>query len=174
MFLFLFGKNMAINYFDLFVIIVFAFFFIKGAFSGFFEEVSGIVAIVLSVVLLRMYGQSVAGFIGNYSESSLNYPFAIVIIVVGSFLVVSLIVKVLSKIMQITFTGWINRLLGAVFGLVKAVFLTGIVAFVLSWFLRDDPLVSNSATIPYLLDIMGKITNYVFGNYEIMGMKIWK
>ena len=74
MFLFLFGKNMAINYFDLFVIIVFAFFFIKGAFSGFFEEVSGIVAIVLSVVLLRMYGQSVAGFIGNYSESSLNYP----------------------------------------------------------------------------------------------------
>lgn len=121
-----------------------------------------------------MYGQSVAGFIGNYSESSLNYPFAIVIIVVGSFLVVSLIVKVLSKIMQITFTGWINRLLGAVFGLVKAVFLTGIVAFVLSWFLKDDPLVSNSATIPYLLDIMGKITDYVFGNYEIMGMKIWK
>ena len=76
--------------------------------------------------------------------------------------------------MHFSISGLLYRLLGAVFGLVKAVFLTGIVAFVLSWFLKDDPLVSNSATIPYLLDIMGKITDYVFGNYEIMGMKIWK
>ena len=41
---------MAINYFDIFVIIVLAFFFIKGAYSGFFEEVSGLAAIVLSIV----------------------------------------------------------------------------------------------------------------------------
>lgn len=164
---------MAINYFDIFVIIAMAFFFIKGAYSGFFEEISGIVAIILSIFLLRMYGSTVADFIGRYSSSSLNYPFAIIIIVVGCFVLVSLIARVLSKIMQVTFTGWINRLLGAVFGIVKGLLLTGIVAFILSWFLKDDPLITTSETIPYLLDIMNKFIDYVVGNYQHVQVDIW-
>lgn len=165
---------MAINYFDIFVIIAMAFFFIKGAYSGFFEEVSGIVAIILSIFLIRMYGNTVADFIGRYSSSSFNYPFAIVIIVVGGFLAVSLVARLLNKVMQITFTGWINRILGALFGLAKGLLLTGIVAFALSWFLKDDPLVTGSQTMPYLLDIMGKVVDFVIGNYQHMQADIWK
>lgn len=165
---------MAINYFDIFVIIALAFFFIKGAYSGFFEEISGIIAIILSIFLLRTYGSTVAGFIGKYSSSSLNYPFAIIIIVVGCFVGVSLVARILSKIMQVTFTGWINRLLGAIFGIVKGLLLTGIVAFVLSWFLKDDPLVTTSETIPYLLDIMEKVVDYVLGNFQIVKGELWK
>lgn len=164
---------MAINYFDIFVIIAMAFFFIKGAYSGFFEEISGIVAIILSIILLRMYGSTVAEFIGRYSSSSLNYPFAIIIIVVVSFVGVSIVTKILSKIMQVTFTGWINRLFGAIFGIVKGLLLTGIVAFILSWFLKDDPLITTSETIPYLLDFMGKVVDYVLGNYELVQGEIW-
>lgn len=165
---------MAINYFDIFVIIALAFFFIKGAYSGFFEEISGIIAIILSIFLLRTYGSTVAGFIGKYSSSSLNYPFAIIIIVVGCFVGVSLVARILSKIMQVTFTGWINRLLGAIFGIVKGLLLTGIVAFVLSWFLKDDPLITTSETIPYLLDIMEKVVDYVLGNFQIVRGELWK
>lgn len=165
---------MAINYFDIFVIIAMAFFFIKGAYSGFFEEVSGIVAIILSIFLIRMYGNTVADFIGRYSSSSFNYPFAIVIIVVGGFLAVSLVARLLNKVMQITFTGWINRILGSLFGLAKGLFLTGIVAFALSWFLKDDPLVTGSQTMPYLLDIMEKTVDFVIGNYQHIQADIWK
>lgn len=165
---------MALNYFDIFVIIAMAFFFIKGAYSGFFEEISGIVAIILSIFLIRMYGHPAADFIGRYSSSSFNYPFAIVSIVVAAFLAVSIVAKLLSKVMQITFTGWINRVLGALFGLVKGLLLTGIVAFALSWFLKDDPLVTGSQTIPYLLDIMGKVVDYVVGNYQHLQVDIWK
>lgn len=165
---------MAINYFDIFVIIAMAFFFIKGAYSGFFEEVSGIVAIILSIFLIRMYGNMVADFIGRYSSSSFNYPFAIVIIVVGGFLAVSLVARLLNKVMQITFTGWINRILGALFGLAKGLLFTGIVAFALSWFLKDDPLVTGSQTMPYLLDIMGKVVDFVIGNYQHIQADIWK
>lgn len=165
---------MAINYFDIFVIITMAFFFIKGAYSGFFEEVSGIAAIILSIFLIRMYGSPVANFIGRYSSSSFNYPFAIVIIVVGGFLLVSAVARLFGKIMQVTFTGWINRILGALFGIVKGVLLTGIVAFLLSWFLRNDPLVTGSQTMPYLLDIMGKVVDFVIGNYQHVQVDIWK
>lgn len=165
---------MAINYFDIFVIIAMAFFFIKGAYSGFFQEISGIIAIILSIFLLRMYGSTVTDAIGKYSSSSLNYPFAVVIIVVGSFLAVSIVTRMLNKIMQITFTGWINRILGAIFGIVKGVLLTGVVAFILSWFLKDDPLITTSETIPYLLDIMEKFIDYVVGNYQYLQVDIWK
>jgi len=164
---------MAINYFDIFVIIAMAFFFIKGAYSGFFEEISGIAAIILSIILLRMYGSSTAEFIGKYSSSSLNYPFAIIFIVVGCFIGVSIVAKILSKIMQVTFTGWINRLFGAIFGIVKGLLLTGIVAFILSWFLKDDPLVTTSQSIPYLLDFIGKVIDYVLGNYKLVQGEIW-
>lgn len=165
---------MAINYFDVFVIIVLAFFFIKGAYSGFFEEISGLVAIVLSVILLRSYSQDVSAFIGQYTASSLNYPASIVIIVIGTFIVVSIVARLLSKIMQVTFTGWINRLVGAAFGLVKGLFIVGIVAFVLSWFLKDDPLVNDSVTIPYLLDFMKQLVDFVVGNYQTVQGQIWK
>lgn len=165
---------MAINYFDIFAIVVLAFFFIKGAYSGFFEEISGLVAIVLSIFILRTYGQNVAGFIGQYSSSSLNYPIAIVVIVVGTFLVVAVVAKLLGKIMQITFTGWINRIFGAVFGLVKGLFLVGIIAFVLSWFLKDDPLVNSSKSIPYLLDFMKQLVDFIVGNYQYVQVEIWK
>lgn len=174
MFLFFIGKIMAINYFDIFVLIAMAFFFIKGAYSGFFEEISSIIAIILSIFLLRMYGTAVADFIGRYSSSSLNYPFAVIIIVVGSFVGVSLVTRVLSKIMQVTFTGWINRLFGAIFGIVKGLLLTGIVAFVLSWFLKDDPLITTSKSIPYLLDIMDEVVDFVIGNYQIVQGELWK
>ena len=76
--------------------------------------------------------------------------------------------------MQITFTGWINRVLGALFGIVKGLLLTGLVAFVLSWLLKNDPLVTGSQTIPYLLDIMGKLVDYVVGNYQHLQVDIWK
>lgn len=165
---------MAINYFDIFVIIAMAFFFIKGAYNGFFQEISGIIAIILSIFLLRMYGSNVADFIGRYSSSSLNYPFAIAIIVVGSFILVSLVTRILNKIMQITFTGWINRILGAIFGLVKGLLLTGIVAMIISWFLKDDPLITSSETIPYLLDIMKQVVDFVLGNYQVLQVEIWK
>lgn len=165
---------MAINYFDIFVIIVLAFFFIKGAYSGFFEEVSGLAAIVLSIFILRNYGQDTAAFIGRYSSGSFNYPIAIVLIVIGTFIVVALAAKILGKIMQVTFTGWINRIIGAVFGLVKGLFLVGIIAFILSWFLRDDPLVNTSQTIPYLLDFMKKLVDFVVGNYQYVQVEIWK
>jgi membrane protein required for colicin V production len=165
---------MAINYFDIFVIIAMAFFFIKGAYNGFFQEISGIIAIVLSIFLLRMYGSGVADFIGRYSSSSLNYPFAIAIIVVGSFILVSLVTGILNKIMQITFTGWINRILGAIFGLIKGLLLTGIVAVILSWFLKNDPLITSSETIPYLLDVMKQVVDFVLGNYQVLQVEIWK
>lgn len=165
---------MALNYFDLFVVIAMAFFFIKGAYSGFFQEISGIAAIILSIFLIRMYGNPVADFIGKYSSSSFNYPFAVVVIVVGGFLLVSLAARLLSKVMQITFTGWINRILGALFGIVKGLLLTGIAAFVLSWFLKGDPLVTGSQAMPYLLDVMEKIVDYVIGNYQHLQVDIWK
>ena len=165
---------MASNYFDVFVIIVLAFFFIKGAYSGFFEEISGLVAIVLSVILLRSYSQDVSAFISQYTASSLNYPASIVIIVIGTFIVVSIVARLLSKIMQVTFTGWINRLVGAAFGFVKGLFIVGIVAFVLSWFLKDDPLVNDSVTIPYLLDFMKQLVDFVVGNYQTVQGQIWK
>lgn len=165
---------MSINYFDIFVIAVLAFFFIRGAYSGFFEEISGLAAIVLSIFLLRNYGQDVAGFIGQYTSSSLNYPFAIAVIVIGTFLGVALIAKILSKIMQVTFTGWINRFFGALLGLFKGFFLAGIIAFVLSWLMKDDPLVNNSVTIPYLLDFMKQLVDFVVGNYQHVQVEIWK
>lgn len=164
---------MALNYFDIFVIIVLAFFFIKGVYCGFFEEISGIVAIILSVFILRNYGHNVSDYISGYVSSSFNYPAAIVIIVVGTFLVVAILARILNKVMNITFTGWINKLLGALFGLVKGLFLVGIIAFLASWFLKDDNLVNGSYTIPYLLDFMRELVDFILGNYEKVQVQIW-
>lgn len=162
-----------LNYFDIFVIIVLAFFFIKGAYCGFFEEISGIVAILVSVFILRNYGQDVSDFISSYVSSSFNYPAAIILIVVTTFIVVALLAKILNKIMNVTFTGWINKLFGALFGLVKGLFLVGIVAFLASWFLKDNTVINSSYTIPYLLDFMRGLVDFIVGNYEKVQVQIW-
>ncbi len=161
------------NYFDIFVLIVLAFFFIKGAYCGFFEEISGIVAIIVSVFILRNYGQDVSHFISGYVSSSFNYPAAIIVIVVATFIIVALLARILNKIMNITFTGWINKLLGALFGLVKGVFLVGIIAFLASWFLKDNEIINNSSFIPYLLDLMKELVDFIIGNYEKVQGQIW-
>lgn len=94
---------------------------IRGLFRGLVKELTAIIAIVAAIVCAKIFAPSAAQVLMKYatlSEAVCNVvAYLIVFFVVALFL--HLIGYMLSSLLKAISLGWLNRLLGAVFGTLK-------------------------------------------------------
>jgi len=92
---------------------------IRGLSKGFLEQAFALVGIVLSVWAAFRFSNLVCTWLKPYmtvSETLLNViAFALILIVVS--LVVVLVAKMLTKLVQVVMLGWLDKTLGLVFAL---------------------------------------------------------
>lgn len=109
------------NIIDLIVLIILSYGLIRGLIKGFVVEVAGVVALVLGL----MGGFKFANLLGNYLSAYVDWsPMTIqtvsflllfIVIIYG----VSLLAKMITKTLKIIALGWINRIIGGLFGFIK-------------------------------------------------------
>ena len=101
---------------------------IRGISKGFLEQALALAGIVLSVWTAFHFSQLVATWIQPYadlSETTLNViAFALILIVMS--LLVFLIAKLLTKVIELAMLGWLNKLLGLVFALAVNALVIGV------------------------------------------------
>ena len=107
---------------DLVIVVFCAFLVAKGIWKGFVKEIAGIVAVIGGVAVSFLFHAQVqpymAAFVGERYVQLVSY----VIVFLGFYLVVMLLGKLLDKILRSIMLGGVNRILGALFGLIKACF----------------------------------------------------
>ena len=112
----------------------------QGFRKGFISQVISIVSIIVGIWASAQFADMTTSWISQYitaSEPVLKIvAFAIILVVV--FLVLGLLGRLLESILNFAFLGWVNKLLGTTFSLLKALLILGLVA-----------LTYNSACITY-------------------------
>ena len=116
------------NTFDIILALLLAYGLIKGLFKGFFVEVASLLGLILGVYGALLFSDLVAALLEPYVDLEENYlaMIAFVITFIGIVVLIALSGKLLTKLASLVMLGWLNRLLGGVFGLLKVALIAGV------------------------------------------------
>jgi membrane protein required for colicin V production len=97
---------------------------ISGVKSGIISQLLSVAGIAIGVALAYNYGEEVGVLLKINSEFSVVAGFAIIFIV--SVVVAAIVAHFLSKVFSFAGLAWVNKLLGAIFAVIKGVVVLGL------------------------------------------------
>ncbi len=149
------------NWLDYVFLAIIAVTAIYGIFKGFVKQVIGLAAVVAGLVLAVFYYERAAGiFIGLVKNrlvaNFLGFTLVFVLVLVAGGILGHLLTK--AMIGPLAF---VNRLFGALFGIVTAVLACGILVFALVSFEMARPAVRTSVLAPACLGVARAVVHVV-------------
>ena len=148
------------NYLDIAFLAVLGLFTLRGLFRGLVEEVAGLVGVIGGFWLANRHHADAAAYVGRVVEDPawvgvLSY----VVVFLGVLLVVSIVARIIRKLLVLSFAGWLDHLAGGAVGVAKGAIICSILLAVLMHFLPDASFVRDSRVIPHL----AKVTSFIKG-----------
>ncbi len=144
---------------DIVIAIVLIFGLIMGLRNGIIKELAFFVAIILGIIVSKILSPTVAVYIQNFTQwqedISLLIAYSLLFLAVALLLhlVASLITKLLKKIAL----GWLNRLLGATFGLLKWGLILSVIVNLLIMLNVQDLIFEGSILYQPIAGILDKV-----------------
>ena len=133
------------NTFDIIIAALLIFGFVRGLLKGLFVEVASLVALIAGIYGAIHFSYFVGNLLVNYVSWEEQYitivSFAITFAIIV--LVIALIGKFLTKIADFASLGFLNKLLGGVFGALKIGLILSIVLLVFTKLNDTIPFISN-------------------------------
>jgi membrane protein required for colicin V production len=114
---------------------------IQGIRNGLFVELASLLSFFVGIYIAIKFSDYVGYFLGSSSKSGKIIAFVITLILV--MVAIHLLAKVFSKIANFVFLGWLNKLGGAIFSVLKTTLLLGIVLILLLKVNLDNVLISK-------------------------------
>lgn len=139
------------NWFDVVLIAVLLLFIVVGIWRGFISMVLPLIGIIIGIVLAGLYAPTVGGWLPMDNDGDAKW--AGYAIIMTSVLIVSIILAViLTRFVHLTLLGWLDRLLGGIFGLALGSLLcAGSLAACVKYGLGTD-FIQGSAIARFMLD----------------------
>ena len=149
--------------FDIVVACMCACLLARGAWIGFSRQIAFLLALAVGFLVAgRFYPLGATLFDPFLDNVRLRFLLSYVLILFLVYVAIMLLGIGLKKVMQVTFLGWFDRLLGAFFGLAKALFLCILLfMFINSLVDTSSPLLQRSVTVPYLARGAGVLLHIV-------------
>lgn len=151
------------NPFDIFIVIVLSYSIIRGLFRGLVKEVSSIIGVLGGFYAAYSYYPLVAKLLtGIIKDQSYLNILSFLIIFCGILIVISILGVVIKYLLNVAFLGWIDRICGVGFGLIKGVLIVTVIFIILTTFLsKGTPLIKNSILAPHVIWISEKMVGLV-------------
>jgi membrane protein required for colicin V production len=151
------------NPFDVFIIIVVCYSVVRGLFRGLVKEVSSIMGVLGGFYAAYSYYPVVAKLItGIVRDPSYLNILSFLIIFCAILIIISIIGVVIKYLLNVAFLGWIDRLCGVIFGLIKGVLIVTVLFIILTTFLpRGAALIKQSVLAPHVIWISERMVNVV-------------
>lgn len=151
------------NPFDIFIIIVISYSIIRGLFRGLVKEVSSIIGVLGGFYAAYSYYPMVAKLLaGIVKDQSYLNILSFLIIFCGILIAISILGVVIKYLLNVAFLGWIDRICGVGFGLIKGVLIVTVIFIILTTFLsKGTPLIKKSILAPHVIWISEKMVGLV-------------
>jgi len=122
------------NYIDIILLILLAWGIIQGLRNGLVHEVASLAALVLGIWGAVRFSDLTAGWLidqFNFTGKYLHLV-AFAITFVGIVVAVHFVAKIVDKLVAAVALGWFNRLLGAIFGMLKIALIISVLLVILN------------------------------------------
>jgi membrane protein required for colicin V production len=151
------------NPFDIFIIIILGYSTVRGLFRGLVKEVSSIFGVLGGFYAAYSYypvmAKILAGLVVN--PSYLNI-LSFLVIFCSVLIIISILGVVIKYLLNVAFLGWIDRLCGVFFGLIKGVLIVTVLFIILTTFLpKGASLIKKSVLAPHVIWVSEKMVNVV-------------
>jgi membrane protein required for colicin V production len=157
------------NPFDIALVMLLAYGLVRGIFRGLVKEVSSIVGVLAGYYAAYSYYSLVAGQLARWldSQAYLNI-LSFLIIFISVFLLVTILGTVIKYLMKVAFLGWLDRICGAGFGLVKGILIGCVLFILLTAFLpKGSPLIQDSVLAPHLAGVSESMAKIVTSEMKL-------
>ncbi|MEW6218989.1 MAG: CvpA family protein [Thermodesulfobacteriota bacterium] len=140
------------SFFDAIVLAIAVFFLARGIWRGFIRQLASIAALVAGYLAVATWYPRLAPLVAPLSDSPVvTFAGTYAVIFLAAYLCTILAGQVLKAVVHLSLLGWIDRSLGAVFGLAKAAFLATLLFMLLSAVLAaGSPFLRQAVSYPYL------------------------
>jgi len=122
------------NYLDIIIVLPLLYGAIKGFLNGLVKEITGVLGLIIGVYVAVNFASylypKATEFLAGYEQFVPIIAFATLFVV--SILAISLLGNILEKLTKILALGIIIRILGSIFGFLKAIILVSFVLFILT------------------------------------------
>ncbi len=131
---------MSVNVLDIIIVIPLLLFAYGGYKKGLIIEVASLAALVLGLYIAFFFSDFAASMLNDLFD--MNQKYVAVIAFLMTFIVVIFVVisigKVLEKFVEVLLLGFLNKLSGALFGMIKGALILSILIFVINYFNFGD------------------------------------
>ena len=136
------------SWIDFIVIAAAAYGIIRGIMKGFVLEISSFAGVFMAIFIARLFYTGFSESVREWFDLDLRYakPAAFAAIFLAVTLLCHLIAVVITKLLKIIALGWLNRMAGAAFGLLKMLIILSIVFNVMQSFGDKTTLFPQEAT----------------------------
>jgi membrane protein required for colicin V production len=151
------------NAFDIFIVIVVGFCLIRGIFRGLIKELSSIIGVLAGFYGAYSYYMKISAVLSKWisNQGYLNI-LSFLIIFCCVFIIISILGVVIKYLLNVAFLGWIDRICGAGFGLMKGILIVSVVMVTLTAFLpKGSPIIKNSLLSPHVALVSEKMAKVV-------------
>lgn len=157
------------NYIDIILIIPIIWFAYQGFKRGLIVELASLVALVLGIYAALYFSEYAAYFLTN--SLGLETEYLSIISFILTFIVVVVLVyfigKILEKLVNMVALGFLNKMAGAVFGVLKAAVLLSIIILIINHF-NDKFISKEKKEGSYLFAPVAGIAPLLWKNLEEM------
>lgn len=138
--------------YDLVISAIFVFFMVRGIWVGFLNQLTVIIALYIGYLVAGQYHDKLLPFLRGVSENpQVVFLLAYAVLFACTYVLTMLLGKALTGVVNLTIAGWFDKVLGALFGAVKALILAILLHMLLTTFLSaDTPLLRQCRFCPYL------------------------
>lgn len=151
------------NPFDILIIVILGYSLVRGLFRGLVKELSSIIGVLGGFYAAYTYYPVVAGLLSRliHDLSYLNI-LSFLIIFCGVLIIVGVLGVIIKYLLNIAFLGWIDRIGGVIFGVLKGILIVSILFITLTAFLpKGTAFIKNSELAPHLSWISEKMANVI-------------
>jgi len=124
------------NSLDLFILIVISLFFIRGVFRGLVLELVSVAGLIFGYLIAITYVDFFSTLLIKYFPI-LPKSASTIISFIALFIVINIVLRfignILTRTLKFAMLGWLNRILGGFFGLLKGILVLSILVFLLSF-----------------------------------------
>jgi membrane protein required for colicin V production len=149
------------NLLDISILIIVTLTTIRGIFRGIIQEAATILGIIASFFGASYYYKNLALWLARFvpNHKILLEIFCFLLIIALSMFLFHLLAMMLRGAIRLALLGWLDRILGGLFGLIKgAVIIFFLVTILMLFHPQSGPIVKDSRFFPSILNLTTKLT----------------
>ena len=153
------------NWLDILIIVAIAITTLIGLKIGLIKAVLSLVGLIVGVTLAGHYYISLSEQLTFISQATMAKVAAFAIILIGVMIIAGVLAMVLKWVTSVMMLGWVNRIGGAVFGLVLGALLCGAVLALWVKFFGAGEVIANSS-LAAILSHFPLVLNLLPGEFD--------